>query len=137
VSSGDFIECPGEMGSFQPQENLSMNNTGSHTIVERENAEEFEVCPGVWRKTLVHSENLMLVLFQWRKDVSLPLHSHPHRQAGYIISGAIELTVGDEKYIAREGCSYIVSGNEPHCARALEDTVLIDVFTPRREDYLP
>jgi quercetin dioxygenase-like cupin family protein len=92
--------------------------------------------PGFWRQTLVHDDELMLCLFTWRAGATLPAHSHPHRQAGYVVTGAVELTIASETVITRAGCSYIVPPGQMHSARALEDSLVIDAFAPARLDYM-
>ncbi|HLG55487.1 MAG TPA: cupin domain-containing protein [Vicinamibacterales bacterium] len=105
-------------------------------IIQAPDAEKVEMFPGFWRQTLVHNEKLMLCLFTWRAGANLPAHSHPHDQAGYVISGAVELTVGNETVVTRAGCSYIVHSWEVHSARALEDSLVIDAFSPARTEYV-
>ncbi|WP_396274991.1 cupin domain-containing protein [Granulicella aggregans] len=77
-----------------------------------------------------------MVLFTWGKGAVLPEHSHPHVQAGFVVSGAVELTVEGTEYTTRSGCSYLIHANERHSARALEDSVVLDAFTPSRQDYI-
>jgi quercetin dioxygenase-like cupin family protein len=108
----------------------------SRTVVESKGVGKDEMFPGFWRQTLVYSDDLMLCLFTWRKGANLPAHAHPHRQAGFVISGSVELTVSGKTYVTNAGCSYIVQGNEEHSARAIEDSLVIDAFTPCREDYI-
>src|SRR5215471_15840064 len=109
----------------------------SAAILYAESVPKDEMVEGFWRQTLVHTEDLMLCLFTWRRGAILPPHSHPHRQAGYVISGSVELTVSGRKYITSTGCSYLIEADEPHSARAVEDSLVLDAFTPLREEYLP
>jgi quercetin dioxygenase-like cupin family protein len=108
----------------------------SDTVVESSKVPKDEMFPGFWRQTLVHNDDLMLCLFTWRKGAALPTHSHPHRQAGYVIAGSVELIVSGKTYVTNTGCSYIIHSNEPHSARALEDSTVVDAFTPCREEYI-
>ncbi|MHA1143548.1 MAG: cupin domain-containing protein [Candidatus Helarchaeota archaeon] len=98
--------------------------------------EEVKMIDGIYRKTLVNDKELMLVHFRLIKDTILPLHSHPHVQAGYVVSGKLEFWEADEKYILEKGDSYIVNANIEHGAKIIEDAIVIDSFSPRREDYL-
>ena len=104
-------------------------------VVESGDVERCEMFPGFWRQTLVHNAELMLCLFTWQKGAVLPEHSHPHRQAGYVIAGCVELTVSGVTHVTKAGSSYIIQSGEPHSARAIEDSLVIDAFTPRREEY--
>jgi quercetin dioxygenase-like cupin family protein len=116
---------------------MAKRSVCSQTVVDSNGVGKDEMFPGFWRQTLVHNDDLMLCLFTWRKGASLPAHDHPHRQAGFVISGSVELTVSGKTYVTNAGCSYIIQGNEEHSARAIEDSLVIDAFTPRREDYVP
>lgn len=62
-------------------------------------------------------------------------HSHPHHQLVYVLSGSIEITVAGEAQIAKAGDSFVVDGGLEHQARAIEESDVLDVFTPVREDY--
>lgn len=98
--------------------------------------EEVKMIDGIYRKTLANQEELMLVHFRLVKGTTLPMHSHPHVQAGYVVSGKLDFHEKDEKYILEAGDSYIVDANVEHGATIMENAIVIDSFTPRREDYL-
>jgi quercetin dioxygenase-like cupin family protein len=66
----------------------------------------------------------------------LPDHAHPHEQTGYLVSGRMRLTVEGQAFEAAPGDSWCVPGNARHQAEILEDVVVIEVFSPVREDYL-
>ena len=68
---------------------------------------------------------------------TVPRHQHPHEQLGVMLEGAMELTIGDETRLLRPGDAYTIPPNLPHGAATREDgCVVLDVFTPPREDYL-
>ena len=64
------------------------------------------------------------------------LHSHPHEQVGYVVSGSVDLTFDGQVQTLKAGDSYYVPSGIVHGVLALEDTVIVDVFTPQREDFL-
>ena len=97
---------------------------------------EIKMIDGIYRTTLAHTDNLMLVHFRLLKGAILPKHSHPHLQAGYVVKGKLEFWEGDEIYVLERGDSYICPENVPHGAKILEDSVVIDAFVPRRDDYV-
>jgi len=81
-------------------------------------------------------ENLMLSYVEMELDAEIPLHHHPHEQAGIVVSGQLELTIGDETQSIGPGHLYLVPPNVPHRAIAKEGPVVVlDVFSPIREDY--
>ncbi len=88
-------------------------------------------------KTLVHGEKTLLAEFRLAKGAAVPFHDHPHEQTGYLIAGRLEFTVDGETYTAEPGDSWCIPGNIGHSAVATEDTVVVEVFSPVREDYLP
>jgi quercetin dioxygenase-like cupin family protein len=67
--------------------------------------------------------------------VKVPNHSHPHEQAGYVVSGKIQITIDDKSFDLGAGDSYCAPSNVPHSAFALEHSVVLDIFSPPREDY--
>jgi quercetin dioxygenase-like cupin family protein len=91
--------------------------------------------PGMIRQVLTYSDQLMLVRHRFEKGWTGAPHSHPHHQLVYVLSGSIRIVAGGEEAIANTGDSFIVDGNVEHQAFALEDTEVLDVFTPHREDY--
>lgn len=67
----------------------------------------------------------------------VPRHQHPHEQLGIMLEGALELTMGDEARLLRPGDAYTIPPNLPHSARTYDEgCVVLDVFSPIREDYL-
>lgn len=92
---------------------------------------------GICRKTLVHGDKTLLTEFRLKKGCELPAHSHPNEQTGYLVSGRIRLSIGDESFEVRPGDAWCIPGNTEHKADILEDTVAVEVFAPVRQDYLP
>lgn len=52
---------------------------------------------GISRKVLAHSDNMMSVEVHFEEGAIGPMHSHPHEQLTYVLSGEFEFTIGDEK----------------------------------------
>jgi quercetin dioxygenase-like cupin family protein len=69
------------------------------------------------------------------KGAVVPMHDHPHEQVGYVVRGRVQFVINGETLIAETGDSYAIAGGIPHEATALEDSVVIDVFSPPREEY--
>ena len=91
---------------------------------------------GVRRQVLGHGTDLMIVRVEFQSDAVGALHHHPHRQATYVAAGRFEVTVGNDRTELLAGDCFYAPSDVPHGVRALEDGVLIDVFTPIREDFL-
>jgi quercetin dioxygenase-like cupin family protein len=92
---------------------------------------------GIEQKTLVHGDKTLMVEFRLQKGCTLPLHSHPHEQIGYLVKGHVRLTIGTDIYEALPGDSWCIPGNVLHCAEIIEESVAVEVFSPVREEYLP
>src|SRR5687767_9602546 len=92
---------------------------------------------GAERRILSYGGGMMLVQFTFRNDTTAPLHSHPHEQIGYVLSGAIDLIMdGHATKRLTAGSSYYVAPNTPHGVVTHGPTVLLDCFAPIREDFL-
>jgi len=101
------------------------------------NAGYRESLPGIRQKTLAYGEKTLMVAFRLQKGAVLPTHRHPHEQTGYLVSGRMDLTIGNETRRLGPGDSWCVPGNTDHGAKPIEDSVAVEVFSPVREDYLP
>ena len=90
---------------------------------------------GVDRRTLGTTDESMLCEFRLAQGAKVPLHHHMNDQVGYIVSGVLELTIGETTHQLRPGDSYAIPGGIEHHALATEDCVIIDCFSPPRSDY--
>ncbi len=92
---------------------------------------------GAQRRVLSYGGGMMLAQFTFESGVSAPIHSHAHEQVGYVVSGEIDLIMeGYERTRLTAGGSYYVAPNVRHGIITYAPTVLIDCFTPIREDFL-
>jgi quercetin dioxygenase-like cupin family protein len=96
-----------------------------------------QVLEGIELKTLTHGETTLLAEFRLKQVSRLPRHSHSQEQTGYLVSGRIRLSIGDETIEMEPGDSWCIPSNIEHGAEILADSVAIEVFSPIREDYLP
>jgi len=96
-----------------------------------------DVLPGVRRKTLCHGDETLLTEFRLARGHELPRHEHPHEQTGYLVSGRLRFTIGDETREVEPGDSWCILGGVTHGAVVLEDSVAVEAFSPVREDFLP
>ena len=91
---------------------------------------------GVSRQILGHDDRLMQVKVKFEENATGSLHRHAHSQTTYVAEGAFEVTIGREKAVLRRGDSFFVPSNQMHGVVCLEAGVLIDCFSPAREDFL-
>ena len=92
--------------------------------------------PGIQRKTLVYGEKTLMTEFILKGGSVLAHHRHPEEQTGYLVSGHMILTIGDDIHEIRPGDSWVIPGDIGHHAKILTDSVALEVFSPRRDDYL-
>ncbi len=82
----------------------------------------------------------MLARIDLKQGATVPRHSHSNEQISWIVSGALLFTLGqpgaEQQQVVRAGEVLIISGNVPHAAEALEDTVDFDIFAPPRQDWI-
>jgi quercetin dioxygenase-like cupin family protein len=91
--------------------------------------------PGLRRQVMSYSPAMMLVRHTMTKGWVGTRHSHPHEQMVYVVRGHISFTHPEGTIEARTGDSFLVPGNIEHQATAFEDSEVLDIFTPYREDY--
>ncbi len=96
----------------------------------------FDAGGGLIRKVVAYNDTIMCVEVDFETDTVAALHSHPHEQITYVISGRFEFNVGDETYTVSAGDSLYMQPNIIHGATCLEAGTLLDIFTPHREDFL-
>jgi len=97
----------------------------------------FTTPEGAERRMLSYGGAMMLVQFTFDAGITTPVHSHPHEQIGYVVAGELDLLMeGQETARLVAGCSYYVAPNVRHGIITHAPTVLIDCFTPVREDFL-
>jgi quercetin dioxygenase-like cupin family protein len=97
----------------------------------------FTTPEGAARRVLSYGGGMMLVQFTFDAGVTAPIHSHPHEQVGYVVSGELDLIMeGSATTRLTAGCSYYVAPNVRHGIITRAPTVLLDCFTPIREDFL-
>ncbi len=92
---------------------------------------------GLRRQVMSYSPSMMLVRHTMRKGWVGARHSHPHEQMVYIVRGHIVFEHPGGNFEAKTGDSFLVAADVEHQASALEDSEVLDIFTPYREDYAP
>ncbi|WP_207479290.1 cupin domain-containing protein [Arenibaculum pallidiluteum] len=106
------------------------------SFVRDSKAEWEDLGAGVRRKILGYSDAMMMTRVAFEKGAVGPLHSHPHSQSAIIESGVFDVTIDGRTERMGKGDGYIVKSNVVHGVVAIEAGVLLDIFTPPREDFL-
>ncbi|MCH6265939.1 cupin domain-containing protein [Neobacillus citreus] len=96
-----------------------------------------EAGEGAKRKLLGRGGSLMMTEVSFQKDAIGAIHSHPHEQVSYIVQGSFEFNLDGNVQQVVKGDSIYIPSNTLHGVKALEDdSIILDVFTPQREDFL-
>lgn len=95
-----------------------------------------EVGGGLSRQMMGYNNQLMLLKVKFEKGGIGYVHQHAHTQSTYVESGLFEVSINGEKKILKPGDGFFVESNAPHGAICLEEGLLIDTFSPMREDFL-
>ncbi|MFH6971037.1 cupin domain-containing protein [Flavobacterium petrolei] len=102
---------------------------------EEETQWEF-VGEGVQRQIVGFDDRVMMVNVKFEKGAIGPLHNHHHTQITHIAAGTFEVTIEEEIRILKKGDSFYIPSNKIHGVVCLEEGILIDVFSPMREDFI-
>jgi quercetin dioxygenase-like cupin family protein len=106
------------------------------SICFNEKAELKDLGGGVKRRLLSYNDNLMVVEILFEKGAVGALHSHPHQQIGYVALGEFDYTCEGKTTHLKAGDSYLVEANLQHGVVCTSAGKLVDVFTPKRDDFL-
>ena len=92
---------------------------------------------GIFRTTLSFHEHSMLCHFKMTRGSAIPLHNHEAVQHGYVLQGKLRFLLNEGKsFIASPGTSYAFEPWEHHGAEVLEDSEVLEFFTPMRPEYV-
>ncbi len=95
-----------------------------------------EAGSGVIRRVLAYTDGLMCVENHFEEGAVGALHSHPHTQITYVVSGAFSFTIEGETRTVRAGDTLLKENGVPHGCTCLEEGILLDIFSPMREDFV-
>ena len=90
----------------------------------------------VVRRILAYTDGLMCVENHFQQGAIGALHSHPHTQITYVVSGEFSFTIDGETRVVRPGDTLLKEDGVVHGCTCLQEGILLDIFTPMREDFL-
>ncbi len=105
-------------------------------VVPHDDGKESEPENGLKRRVLAYNDKLFLAEHEMVKGWVGPVHSHPHDQIVYVVQGHLRIKCQGTTFDIRTGDTFVVRGGVEHGASAIEDSLVIDVFTPCREDHI-
>ena len=101
-----------------------------------ENTPWEEVGPGLKRQMMGYDGKIMLVKVNFDEGAVGQLHKHYHSQVTYVESGEFKMRIGEEEKVLKGGDSFYIPPHVMHGCICTKPGVLIDVFSPAREDFL-
>ena len=104
--------------------------------VSYENTLPQNVADGVTRRVLAYNDGLMCVENKFEKGAVGSLHSHPHTQITYIVSGVFSFTIDGETRVVKKGDTLLKEDSVIHGCICEEEGILLDIFNPMREDFV-
>ena len=87
-------------------------------------------------RQMISGENATISQLLLKKGATVPRHSHMNEQYSWILSGTLKFIFDDREILVGAGEILLIPANVAHSALALEDTVDVDIFAPRREDWI-
>lgn len=91
---------------------------------------------GVKRKILAYCDELMCVENHFEAGSEGPLHHHPHTQITYVVEGVFAFTIEGETRVVRKGDTMLKQNDIVHGCHCVEAGILLDIFTPMRQDFV-
>ena len=122
------------MGTDIPQ--INQEEIKSVPFVKDESIEWENVAPGMNRKIMSYDDRVMLVKVSFTEGAIGALHSHYHTQISYVDSGSFNVEIDGVHQILNKGDVFYVAPNLVHGVVCLKEGMLIDVFSPMREDFI-
>jgi quercetin dioxygenase-like cupin family protein len=113
-----------------------MTTDTSKVFIENSEIPWQTVDKGIRRKIMAYDEKLMIVKVEFEKGGIGTLHRHYHSQITHVESGMFEVQINGEKKVLAPGDAFYIPPNVEHGCVCLEGGVLIDVFSPMREDFV-
>ena len=104
-------------------------------VVAKETLKE-DLGDGITRQILGYGPEIMIVRVWFEKGAVGQVHAHRHSQSTYVESGSFEVFIDGQKQVLNTGDSFYIAPHLDHGAVCLEAGVLIDTFSPLREDFL-
>lgn len=114
------------MNNYDEKKLFVFNNNIDWTTVDK----------GVRRKIMAYDNNLMVVKVAFDSGGIGSLHQHPHSQITHVESGVFEVEINGAKSVLTSGDAFLIPPHALHGAVCLKEGVLIDVFSPMREDFI-
>ena len=95
-----------------------------------------DICPGIKRRTVTSGKTMYQMMARLEAGSKMPAHQHPQEQIVHILEGRMRLIVDGTPHELATGDSFYLAANVPHGVETIEETRVLDTFSPPREEYL-
>jgi quercetin dioxygenase-like cupin family protein len=95
-----------------------------------------EICPGIKRQTVTSGQSMYQMLATLEPGSKMPEHQHPQEQIVHVLSGRMKLIVRGAPHELTPGDSFYLGSHVPHAVETIEQTRVLDTFSPPRDEYL-
>jgi quercetin dioxygenase-like cupin family protein len=95
-----------------------------------------QICPGIKRQTLSSGKTMYQMLATLEAGSKMPAHQHPQEQIVHVVSGRMKLIVEGTPHELKAGDSFYLASNTPHGVETIDETCVVDTFSPPRDEYL-
>lgn len=112
------------------------NNESSSIFLQLSETPWTPAGTGVERQIMGYDPSVMLVKVRFEKGAIGEKHSHPHAQTTSVVSGSFAVEVDGEEQVLAAGDGFYIPPGAVHGVKCLEAGVLLDAFSPCREDFL-
>ena len=104
--------------------------------VNQTNNPWIEIAPGIKRRTICTGATMYQMRAELKAGSRMPEHKHAQEQIAHVIKGRMKLIVEGVPNELAAGDAWYLASNVPHGVETIEDTTVIDTFSPPRNDYL-
>jgi|GraSoiStandDraft_34_1057297.scaffolds.fasta_scaffold89075_3 quercetin dioxygenase-like cupin family protein len=117
---------------------LNRKHDAYATIMKRSNNQNpwIEICPGIKRQTKASGRTMYQMLAVLEAGSKMREHRHPHEQIVHILEGRMKLIVAGKPRELATGDSFYLASNVAHGVETIENTRVLDTFSPPRDEYL-
>lgn len=128
------------LSGWKTLKDLIKEMKGDHSILSQKNFGNINeprvmIRPGLERVTLTYNETLQMCYFYIKKGSKLEMHKHVPIQNGIVANGKVKFITNEGELILEKGEAYLFNSNFAHGLETLEDTELIECFSPTRDEY--
>ncbi len=89
----------------------------------------------LWRK-VIHGSKMTMAQIHFDKGAAVPSHHHENEQFSLVVSGAVRFELEGKEVVPKPGEIIHIPSNVPHRVVALEESIVMDIFSPIRQDWI-